>query len=348
MDMDLDWANADWNSIAELGGSQTVVGVMMDGLVKLPDNLRPSKQLFFNLILRVNDIERKNDAIERVAPVIMGILRDNGYEPLLLKGQGMAVYYKQPKHRISGDIDLFVGFDNAAYKRVNDIIKSLASQIGSEKKERKHMDYVVMDEVVEVHGSITCTISKKCDGSIAEWTTRRLAADNVVIENGHGKITTPPVNFNAIYVFIHFLNHYMNGGIGLRHVCDWMMFLHGNYDKIDMTMLERDVEQLGVRKFWAVFASVSVTYLGYPKDKMPMYDPAYNKRGEVVIRHIFKTGNFGVMQKKWQINHKSDTTTRKIITFVGQVPVYLENFRLFPRETLHCFGKFLVDGVNDI
>lgn len=348
LDMKLDWAGADWEAIEALAISQTVVGVMMDGLVKLPEELRPPRQLFFKLLLTVKEIERKNESVSKVASKIFEFLNANNNVPLLLKGQGLAEFYPQPKHRMSGDIDLLVGFEDSDYEHTTNIIKPLASRMGKEDRARKHVDYTVMGEVVEIHGSIKSTISKKCDNNIDEWAKERLAADNVIIETAQGNMVTPPINFNALYVFIHFLNHYMNGGIGLRHVMDWMMFLHVNKGKIDFDMLKQDIERLGLIKFWRMFVSIAVVYLGYPAGEMPLYSDTYNKRCKRVLQHIFNTGNFGIKQKAWQYSHKTSRTKRKMITFVGQIPVYFENFKVFPRETLYCFGKYLKDGVNDI
>ena len=34
----------------------------------------------------------------------------------------------------------------------------------------------------------------------------------------------------------------MNGGIGLRQVCDWLMYMYKNYEKIDSEQLQRIFE----------------------------------------------------------------------------------------------------------
>ena len=157
----------------------------------------------------------------------------------------------------------------------------------------------------------------------------------------------PPVQFDVIFIFAHMLGHYMGaGGVGLRRVSDWMMFLNRHFEEIDLQELEDDLNFLGIRRYWEVFGAMAVGYLGFPKEKMPLYDDKNTKKGRMVLENIFKTGNFGALQKQDQLKGDANPVLKKIVTFVGQVPVYARNLRVFPKDTLWCFRQFIASALS--
>lgn len=348
LDMSLDWTHADWESVHRLMRTQTVVGVAMDAIVKLPQELRPNKKKFFNIILSVKKIEEKNREMNRIVPVLMTALKEHGCDSLLLKGQGASMNYPNPLHRSSGDIDLFVGFDDDVYAKALDTLAAMNVILHDNNEARKHADLQLDDIVVEVHGSLGTSICKTCDMNMRAWAESALAKEKQVFHSKRGDIVLPPCNFDTLFIFVHLLNHYMQGGVGLRQVCDWMMYMYKNQDQIDVGQLQKDVAFLGIEKFWGLFASMAVKYMGYPRETMPLYDASWDGKCEGVISHIFKTGNFGAKQKDKQLSETSNRMLKKFVTLCGQIPVYVDNMRLFPRETLYCFGCFFRNGMDSL
>ena len=125
-----------------------------------------------------------------------------------------------------------------------------------------------------------------------------------------------------------------------------MMFVNRYHQKIDKDVLVDDLNLLGIRQYWEVFGAMAVDYLGFPKERMPLYDRRNSKKGGIVLTNIFKTGNFGAKQKKWQLKEGSNTMLKKVVTFLGQIPVYSRNLRLFPKDTLWCFCNFVSSALG--
>ena len=347
-DMSLDWKSVDWKSVEHLMRTQTVVGVCMDAIAKLPTDLRPDHKLFYRGIFMVRKMEEQNAKMNHFVPKVMKALEENGCGSLLLKGQGVAMNYPNPLHRVSVDIDLFVGFDDDIYEKAIQVLTSRKVVLHDNNKKRRHAELQLGDIVIEIHGSLGTSISNVCDNNMRAWAESRLHGENVVVNSADGDIVMPPYDFDVLFIFVHLLNHYMNGGIGLRQVCDWLMYMYKNYENIDSEQLQKDIEFLGIGKQWGLFASMAVKYMGYPSDRMFLYDAAYDDRCNRIVSHIFKTGNFGTKQKEWQLSGKSNPVVKKIVTLFGQIPVYLDNFRLFPKETAYCFGKFFKGGIDSL
>jgi hypothetical protein len=247
-------------------------------------------------------------------------------------------------HRQPGDIDLLL-INNDEYEHAKELLSKIAESEGDENKERQHSDYVVKGFVVEVHGQFQFFICRKSTNNVSKWTRERLSAPPISVNlmnssESDEKVKLPPVQFDVVFIFAHMLAHFMKGGVGLRQICDCMMFLHNNYEDIDKDILKEDLEQLGLTKFWKVYAAMAVDFFGYPKKKMPFYDANLKRKGEMMLENVFKTGNFGAIQKKSQLSSDTNKWLKKIVTCWGQIPVYWRAGKLFPKESLYCFYHY--------
>ena len=94
-----------WGRLYRLARQQTVTGVVFHGLQHLPDELLPPGPLLLRWAAEVDAIERRNRAVDAAVAELCSKFRANGLEPVLQKGQGVALCYADPALRESGDID---------------------------------------------------------------------------------------------------------------------------------------------------------------------------------------------------------------------------------------------------
>lgn len=345
----------DWQKVIELANQQTSLGIIVDGMTRLPHDLRPSKVIYFNAIAQTSDIESQNKQMNGFAPVLMQKLREKGIVSLLLKGQGVGLCYPNPLHRQSGDIDLLM-FDESQFRKACTLMDKISSS--SDWSERSaHAEFHAMGFVVELHGKYGFTICPKVTKNLRSWNARMLAQMKVAHQEGQiggyreqNGLMLPSAQFDAIFVFAHMLNHFMTGGVGLRQVSDWMMLLYAHCEEIDRRKLEEDLEFLGLTKFWQVFALLAVGLLGFPADRMPLYDEERARKNQRkamrLMDSIFKTGNFGALQKEEQLSADAQVLVKKVHTAFGQLPVYWRAGKVFPWESLYCFCSYSMGVLN--
>ena len=324
-----------WQAVIDLAIQQASLGVMTDGMVRLPLSLRPEKNVYFNVIAQTSDIEKENKSMNGFAPVLMGKLKEKDVSSLLLKGQGVALCYPQPLHRMSGDIDLLVSDDSQFYKGCG-LMKRISTSWDWDERSG-HAEFQAMGFVVELHGKYGFTICPKVTKNLRAWNKRRL--NDFRQKNG---MLLPSVQFDAVFIFSHMLNHFMTGGVGLRQISDWMMFLHANAQKIDRETLREDLEFLGLMKFWKAFAALAINLLAFPAEEMPFHEEENKSERQALqlMSAVFKTGNFGALQKAEQLSVETNKWVKKVHTAFGQIPVYWRAGKLFPWESLYCFCKY--------
>ena len=338
--------DTDWTTVYQLAKEQTVIGVITDGLSSLPKEYHGARPTMMQFFARTMNLEDENRKMNGFVPQLMTQLERKGVHSMLLKGAGVATCYRQPLHRVVGDIDLLV-IDAEEYQKARTLMLMIAKEAEKEKEERKHSAFNYKGMTIEVHGDFMFTINKQCRLHTSAWKNNRLAEGGRHIEEGLLKgAILPPVQFDVLFIFAHMLGHYQGGGVGLRQVSDWLVFLKEHIAEINLQTLEEDLDFLGIRKYWEVFGAMAVDQLGFPEGLMPLYDKKNTKKGRIVLHNIFKTGNFGTKQKQEQLKEGANPIAKKAVTFWGQIPVYARNLRVFPKDTLWCFKEFIASSLR--
>jgi hypothetical protein len=299
---------------------------------------------FFAKTMKLEDENRRMNGF---VPQLMIQLERKGVHSLLLKGAGVAQCYRQPLHRVVGDIDLLV-MDAQEYRKARELMLMIAKESEKEDVGRKHSNFTYKGMTIEIHGDFRFNINKQCRLNTAAWKKSRLDEGGHRLEEGLLKgAMLAPVSFDVLFIFAHMVGHYMgSGGVGLRQVSDWMMYLYRHIAEIDIQMLTADLDTLGLRGYWEVFGAMAVDHLGFPQELMPLYNNRNAKKGRIVLQNIFKTGNFGALQRQEQLDGSANPMLKKLVTFLGQLPVYGRNLRVFPRDTLWCFKEFIASSLR--
>ena len=334
--------DTDWTAVYQLAKEQTVIGVITDGLSALPKEYHGARPTMMQFFARTMNLEDENRKMNGFVPQLMTQLERKGVHSMLLKGAGVATCYRQPLHRVVGDIDLLV-MDAEEYQKARTLMLMIAKEVENEDVGRKHSAFNYKGMTIEVHGDFRFYINKQCRLHTPAWKKNRLAEGGRHIEEGLLKgAILPPVQFDVLFIFAHMVGHYQgSGGVGLRQVSDWLVFLKEHIAEINLQTLEEDLDFLGLRKYWEVFGAMAVDQLGFPEGLMPLYDKKNTKKGRIVLHNIFKTGNFGTKQRQEQLKEGANPIAKKAVTFWGQIPVYARNLRVFPKDTLWCFKEFI-------
>lgn len=333
-----------WQQVAAVAEAQSCQGLLTDALTRLPSASRPPKPIYFSLVTATADAEDVNRKMNKSLHGLFPMLERQGIHAWLLKGQGMARCYPQPLHRMAGDIDVLIPREDEFLRATELFSKHLRR---GDQEGRYERAFYMGNLIIELHGQIVTDLNPRLRRQFPAWSQAYYRQRPMV----WGDVSLPPVDFDAIFVFIHLARHYVGGGIGLRQVADWMRFLYvhraeGGEHPIDVDRLERDVRQLGLLRLWRVFAALAVSQLGCPASVMPLYDasPRYRRDAERVLRSILDEGNFGYHEAA-MAHRPQGFLSGKAFSFLVQTRRMVRKFRVFPVETLYCFPRLVVDGL---
>lgn len=267
-------------------------------------------------------------------------LNEAGIPHALLKGHSLAVNYPFPQMRQCGDIDLYVGTENslAAHKALAKIATKIDPESGA--KWGKHFSAHVGEIQIEVHRHTSDHSVKKFRRIYEEAAQKGLSEGLRQVEIDGTAVNVPSVDFNACYIFDHLFEHFLTSGIGLRHLCDWMLFLHTHKDEIDRTYLKTLLQDMELLEAWQVFGCILVKHLGLPQDEFPFY--AESAKADIVFGYIISDGNFGKSTGYYKRRSNSYLLT-KMNALWCHLTRGAKMLKLFPRQVFRHFRNILAN-----
>lgn len=211
------------------------------------------------------------------------VLKD--YPHVFIKGYAAAYYYNYPSLRQAGDVDILIRKVDAdaickrlsllGYRRVN-----IDSNI--------HIVFKKDDIDYELHFSVNGIppgeVGQKIDCLLKD--TIETAHE---VESEYGTIIIPDKFHHGLILLLHMAKHIMSSGIGLRHLCDWAVFV----DKIPNFQedFEEPLKSIGLWTFACQITALCSEYIGLEKPcGVGNWDSFYLNN---IIEEILKSGNFG-------------------------------------------------------
>ena len=210
---------ADWKELYRIAKKQCLVGVLFDGIKKLPvEHVGMKKELLLQWMAESQMLEKANVRLNDAAIQVSEWFRKKGFRTCILKGQGNALLYPNPYSRTPGDIDIWV---EGGDKRVISFVRSISPH---EKACYHHIEFPSYKGVeVEVHyrpSFLLCFWHNRKLQKYYERVKKEQFSHRVVLGE-QGEIAIPTVEFNLIFQLTHIYAHLMNEGIGLRQLVDY-------------------------------------------------------------------------------------------------------------------------------
>ena len=328
----------DWESLHHLASRQTVTPLVTDGINRLPKELLPAEPERLDPFLGdLMATANRNRVLDAFIPKLFDALE--GIPVVLVKGQALAQDYPDPERRQPGDIDLLLL--PSSYEAAKEILLPKATKVLEEEKEIWHQGMRFRSVEVEIHGSISTLMSRKLDRKLAALLEEQFDGRPFpVVSIGGAEIPVPDADFNAVYIFVHFLQHYWSGGVGLRQLVDWMTFVTVHKRDIHPVVLEVRLKDLGLLRLWKVFTGFAQEYLGSPVEKLPLAMAPDSGKNARIWRYIRRCGNFG--KNVDRSRGEESYLVRKVHSLWRLVVAdRLRHFRVFPQESVRFFlGAF--------
>ena len=221
---------------------------------------------------------------------VISLLETNGVRFALLKGSTCAANYPDPSLRAMGDVDILVSPDEQ-----RSVVALLQADGYSEVLEEDHHCHLTVCKnrvSVEVHREPNGLFVNEDDAlrtRIDAFFSDVL--DQVQMENGYPALSD---RHQAVVLIMHKLEHFLAGGLGLRQLCDWAMFVQKRMTPALWAELEPLLESFGLLTFTLMVTRACVDHLGLPVECAPWAVTADKELSDKVMEHIVKSGNFGV------------------------------------------------------
>ena len=344
------YETTDFDEIMRLAEEQSVVGLVTAGLEHVKDVKVPQEDLL-QFIGQSLQLEQQNKDMNKFVAKLVSKMRDAGIYTLLVKGQGVAQTYEKPLWRASGDVDLFLSDDN--YTKAKNFLTPLTTEVEGEYVGIKHLGLTIDGWVVELHGSLHVGLPNRINRVLDDIYVDTFNGGNVRSWDNNGtQVFLLSKENDVVYVFVHFLNHFYKGGIGLRQICDWCRLLWTYRDSLNYGMLEQRIKRTGLVSEWKAFYNLASRYLGMPDlgSGLMVHDSRFDKKADRIMKFILKSGNMGHNRGSWLMEHDSwlsrQYVVRKAFSMFRRIGDLINHARIFPLDSLRFFPRIMFNGVR--
>ena len=231
---------------------------------------------------------------------LTALLGKEGIEAVTLKGYAVARLYPVPEYRKTTDIDLlFFSLEEA--KKAERILLENGFKPSKEWHANHHFILInEKNETVELHTSWADEFKDKHFNKYLEKLQKESISHFAPIDCDSAKLYVYDTAYQAFYLIIHMLGHFVGGGFGLRNLCDWVVLWDNCEDENARNVFLKMARDSGIEEFSKAVTSVCALYLGLSKEKCPIpYDTLTDKElTDEFLRDILDAGEFGCSESE--------------------------------------------------
>lgn len=217
---------------------------------------------------------------------------------VVLKGTAAAQYYPNPELRALGDIDIITKPEDAD-AACESLLQNgyLEETSESDVQEGRHRTFSKYGVLIEVHSSF----------AIMKDPEKAKIFDSLIFDNIGNSHFLPDI-LNGL-VLIEHINQHLEGGLGLRQIIDWMVFVDRCITDESWKQFQELADQTGLKTLAIVATRMCEMYLGLPEHQWCRHSD--RDLSTLLMKHILTSGNFG--KKKTTEEKKSFYRFAKII-----------------------------------
>ena len=270
----LSYTEDKWFKLKGAASIQGVSAIVLDGLQVIINKLGSdcfARALSFEswrkfILQWIGEVQQQYEAGNLQQALIIDTIQrqwaQSGIQMMLMKGQALATYYPEPKHRCPGDIDCYL-FDN--YSKGNEVARKWADKV--DESWYKHSVISYHGQSIENHQFFVHTR----EGRISKELNKHLCAllDDCEFEKLAGtEVLLPPPMFNALFLTYHAMAHFLEEGLRLKQLVDWALFLKRDCEKIDWNLFYSWCNKYHFHRFVNITNDFAVNYLGVKLDNL--------------------------------------------------------------------------------
>lgn len=303
-------SDKEWLTLYKMSCQQAVAGLMFLGIEKLPKDKKPPLQLLLEWYAMKEQIAAQNRLLNKRTAEACRFFKKNGFDNVILKGQGVAQLYPHPECRTPGDIDIWVA---GGREKIYEFARKKGPLEGVN---YHHIHYHLFDDVeVEVHNTPS-DLNNPFDNRKLQHYFKGVspALCNNTLELEEGKITVPTDEFNVFFILLHIYHHYLNEGIGLRQIIDYYYVLK-NASKESKESATKRIKEFRMARFARGIMWILHDILGLEEEYL-ILEPD-KKRGQVILDEVLVSGNFGHYDPRINRKMKSSAVGRMISSTKG-------------------------------
>ena len=294
------------STVAQTARRHHITALLYEGAVRCGISHRddPMPGMFQRSVSRLLISEKQLSATQK----LFAAFEEAGIDYMPVKGLRMKTLYPKPELRSMADADVLIRLEQ--YDKIRPILEQ---QGFDEKVESDH-------ELIWVKKSLYLELHKRLIPSYNPDLYAYFEDPWSMAEREHGHCWSMRVEDEWLYIFTHMAKHYRDGGIGLRHLTDLLVFRRA-HPVMDEGYIRTALERLELTEFYRhICRLLDYWFGGAPGDSTL----------EMMTEFIFTSGSFGTAD-----SHTVSMMLRKIENSrIGNAKLLYILNNLFPGKSV--------------
>lgn len=264
-----------------------------------------NEEFFRKVILNTNNFQEHNELHE--------LMESKQIPYVTIKGLASAYYYPDPSLRDMGDVDFLV-FEND-FEAAKRAVMSAGFKVDhGDDEDSIHIAF--KREPMSIWEQHRC-VNGIPEGSVGELIREELdkTIETSELVELDGAVCRIPDKFHhGLIMLLHMISHMTSEGIGLRHLCDWAVFVNSISNNEFVGLFSEKLNSFGLWKFAQIMTATSEKYLDIEHKEWIESAELDDGLLEDVIADIFNGGNFGKkdLNRYREIKYISDRNDRTV------------------------------------
>ncbi len=281
--------DTDFAAVFDFCQKQAIEGTVSEGLSSLFEDTVPLSVLF-PWQNRVVAILRHNERLRQTERALLDFCASEKLPAAVLKGSGVARYYPVPDLRVQGDIDLLLLPEDLP--RAGEFLEKQGFLFVPDNSPHQSV-YKKENITVELHGAVMGIPAGEAGNYI-----RALLADTakkaVPVSTDLGVFPVPDPCRQGVILLLHIQEHMREGGVGLRQVGDFALFLDRECgDAATRRQLEKVLAACGLLRFAGALSRGAARHLGLSPEHAPFTEWSDDATADALMEDFIAGGNFG-------------------------------------------------------
>lgn len=259
----------DWNAIMALATKQGLSAVVLDGIERLPESLKPPKVLLLRWIGEVlQSYEYRYELYRRAIAEMAGFYNEHHFKMMVLKGYACSLDWPKSEHRPCGDIDIWL----FGKQRIADDVLSKEVGVVIDTSHHHHTKFNWRDFSVENHYDFLDVHHHKSNAKLEKILKDLGRDDSNSVELYGEKVYLPSANLHALFLLKHAMNHFAATELNLRQLLDWAFFVEKHGKDVDWHWLLGVLEQYGMLPLSYLFNAICVEDVGVEAELLTKFE----------------------------------------------------------------------------
>lgn len=240
------------------------------------------KETFLSGVYQINHIKQISN--------VLNIFNDNNIPVIVLKGLVVRDLYPKSELRTMGDADILV------HEKDLDKVSSILTGIGYVEYNRNafHIEFCKGNFYIEVHWTLA---NENIFDRVVEF-KNELWERAVEVNIGDSNALSMCDEDLLLYLCIHMAKHFIDGGFGIRQVCDVMLVVEQRGKFINWNSFIIKAKRIKIDKFiMSIFAICNKLFSMSIPNELQKYKVREDKYMNLIVEAIFANGVHGHSDK---------------------------------------------------